>query len=151
MTDRIEKTTFVRAPIDKVWRAVSDHREFGAWFKVDLDQPFVAGERSTGKMTYPGFEGFPWLAWVTAIEEPNRFAFDWVPGETVPADPETAARMSVEFRLAPEGDGTRVTIVESGFERLPPGERENALRGNTEGWNIQSDNLREYAEARAEA
>lgn len=151
MTDRIEKTTFVRAPIDKVWRAVSDHREFGTWFKVDLDGPFVAGQRSTGKMTYPGFEGFPWLAWVTAVEEPNRLAFDWVPGDTVPTDPETAARMSVEFRLAPEGDGTRVTIVESGFEGLPLEERESVLRGNTEGWEIQTENLRKYAEARADA
>ena len=102
-------------------------------------------------MTYPGFEGFPWLAWVTVVEEPNRLAFDWVPGDTVPADPETAARTSVEFTLAAEGDGTRVTIVESGFDSLPPGERDSALRGNTEGWNIQADNLREYAEARAEA
>ena len=45
--------------------------------KVDLDQPFVAGERSTGKMTYPGFEGYPWLAWVTAVEAPNRLAIEW--------------------------------------------------------------------------
>jgi uncharacterized protein YndB with AHSA1/START domain len=91
------------------------------------------------------------LAWVTVVEEPNRLAFDWVPGDTVPADPATAARTSVEFTLAAEGDGTRVTIVESGFDSLPPGERDSALRGNTEGWNIQADNLREYAEARAEA
>jgi len=151
MTDTITKTTLVKAPIERVWRAISDHKEFGAWFKVDLDQPFVAGQRSTGRMTYPGFEGFPWLAWVTAVEEPNRLAFDWVPGETVPDDPETAARTSTEFRLTPEGDGTRVTIVESGFDGLPPGEREHALRGNTEGWNIQADNLRDYAEARTKA
>jgi len=151
MTDSITKTTLVKAPIDRVWRAISDHNEFGQWFKVDLDQAFVAGQRSTGKMTYPGFEGFPWLAWVTAVEEPNRFAFDWVPGDQVPADPETAARTSVEFRLAPEGGGTRVTIVESGFGGLPFEERESALRGNTEGWTIQTENLREYAEARAEA
>ena len=151
MTNTITKTTHVNAPIDRVWRAISDHKEFGQWFKVALDQPFAAGQRSTGKMTYPGVEGFPWLAWVTAVEEPNRFAFDWVPGDTIPADPETAARTSVEFRLAPEGDGTRVTIVESGFDGLPSGEREHALRGNTEGWNIQTENLREYAEARAEA
>ena len=76
MTDRIEKTVLVRAPIERVWRALSDHREFGSWFKVALDGPFVAGERSTGKMTYPGYEGYPWLAWVTAVEAPHRLAFD---------------------------------------------------------------------------
>jgi uncharacterized protein YndB with AHSA1/START domain len=146
MTDRIEKTTFVRAPIEKVWRAIADHREFGSWFKVALDGPFVAGERSTGTMTYPGFEGYPWLAWVVAIDEPHRLAFEWTPGPEAPVDPETAPRTLVEFRLAPEGDGTRLQIVESGFDALPAGLRESALRSNTEGWDIQTDNLRRHAE-----
>ena len=147
MTDRIEKTTFVRAPIEKVWRAVSDHREFGSWFKVDLDGPFVAGERSTGKMTYPGFEGYPWLAWVTAVDEPHRLAFEWTPGADAPDDPETAPRTLVEFNLQPEGEGTRLHIVESGFDSLPEPLRESALRSNTEGWNIQIENLKRHAES----
>lgn len=146
MTDRIEKTTFVRAPIDKVWRAISDHREFGSWFKVDLDQPFVEGERSTGKMTYPGYEGSPWLAWVTAVDAPNRLAFEWTPGPDVPDDPETAPRTLVEFRLAPEGDGTRLHIVESGFDALLEPMRASALRSNNEGWDIQLANLTRHAE-----
>ena len=147
MTDRIEKSTFVRAPIDKVWHALADHREFGTWFKVDLDQPFVAGERSTGKMTYPGFEGYPWLAWVTVVDEPNHLAFEWTPGADVPDDPETAPRTLVEFRLQSEGDGTRLNIVESGFDALPEPIRESALRSNNEGWTIQLDNLTRHAEA----
>ena len=147
MTDRIEKTTFIRAPIDKVWRAISDHREFGTWFKVDLDQPFVAGERSTGTTTYPGYEGYPWLAWVTAMEAPNRFAFEWTPGPNVPDDPETAPRTLVEFTLHSENDGTRLKIVESGFDALPEPLRASALRSNTEGWNIQIDNVRKHAES----
>lgn len=151
MTDRIEKTTLIHAPIDKVWRAVSDHREFGTWFKVDLDGPFVAGQRSTGKMTYPGVEGFPWLAWVTAVDEPHRLAFEWTPGPDVPDDPETAPRTLVEFHLEREGDATRLQIIESGFDALPEPLRTSALRSNTEGWTIQTDNVRKYAEARAEA
>ncbi len=146
MTDRIEKTTFVRAPLETVWRAITDHREFGSWFKVALDGPFVAGERSTGKMTYPGFEGYPWLAWVTVIDPPHHFAYQWTPGSEVPDDPETAPRTLVEFRLQPEGDGTRLQIVESGFDGLPADLRESALRSNTEGWDIQTDNLRRHAE-----
>lgn len=146
MTNRIEKSTLVRAPIDKVWRAVSDHREFGIWFKVALDGPFVAGERSTGKMTYPGFEGVPWLAWVTTVDEPIHLAFEWTPGGEVPDDPETAPRTLVEFRLQPEGDGTRLNIVESGFDALPEPLRESALRSNTEGWGIQTENLTRHAE-----
>lgn len=146
MTDRIEKTVLVRAPIDKVWRAVSDHREFGSWFKVALDGPFVAGEKSTGKMTYPGFEGYPWLAWVTEVEAPHRLAFEWTPGPEAPDDPETAPRTLVEFKLRPEGEDTRLEIVESGFDGLPEGLRESALRSNTEGWNIQAENVRNHAE-----
>jgi len=146
MTDRIEKTTFIRAPIDKVWRAISDHREFGSWFKVDLDGPFVAGQRSTGTTTYPGYEGYPWLAWVTLVEAPHRLSFEWTPGPDVPPDPETAPRTLVEFRLASEGDGTRLEIVESGFDALPEPLRTSALRSNSEGWSIQSENVRRYAE-----
>ena len=146
MTDRIEKSTFVRAPIDKVWRAVSDHREFGTWFKVDLDGPFIAGERSTGTTTYPGYEGYPWLAWVTVVDAPNRLAFEWTPGPDVPDDPETAPRTLVEFRLESEGDGTRLQIVESGFDALPEPLRTSALRSNTQGWNIQAENVRRHAE-----
>lgn len=146
MTDVIEKTTFIRAPIDRVWRAIADHREFGSWFKVDLDQPFVEGERSTGKMTYPGYEGSPWLAWVTAVDPPNRLAFEWTPGADVPEDPESAPRTLVEFRLQPEGEGTRLQIVESGFDNLPDLMRASALRSNTEGWDIQIANLTRHAE-----
>jgi uncharacterized protein YndB with AHSA1/START domain len=146
MTDAIEKTTFIRAPIDRVWRAISDHREFGSWFKVDLDQPFVAGERSTGTMTYPGYEGYPWLAWVKTVDAPNLLALEWTPGSDMPDDPETAPRTLVEFRLQPEGEGTRLQIVESGFDALPEPLRANALRSNTEGWTIQIDNVRRHAE-----
>ena len=151
MTDTNTQTALVNAPIDPVWRAVSDHRQFGAWFKVALDQPFVAGERSTGKMTYPGVEGLPWLAWVTAVDEPHHLAFEWTPGQDVPDDPEAAPRTLVEFRLQPEGDGTRLQIVESGFDALPEPLRTSALRSNTQGWDIQTENVRKYAEARAAA
>lgn len=147
MTDKIEKSTFVRAPIETVWRAVSDHHEFGTWFKVDLDGPFIAGERSTGTTTYPGYEGYPWLAWVTVVDEPHRLAFEWTPGGEVPDDPETAPRTLVEFRLEREGDGTRLQIVESGFDALPDTLRESALRSNTQGWDIQIENVRRHAEA----
>ena len=146
MTDRIEKTVFIRAPIEKVWRAISDHREFGSWFKVDLDGPFVAGERSTGTTTYPGYEGYPWLAWVTVVDAPRLLSFEWTPGPEVPADPETAPRTLVKFRLQAEGDGTRLEIVESGFDALPEPLRTSALRSNTQGWDIQSENVRRHAE-----
>jgi uncharacterized protein YndB with AHSA1/START domain len=152
MTDSIKKTTHVRAPVERVWRAISDHREFGEWFRVALDQPFEAGNPSTCKMTYPGYEGHPWTAEVEAIEPPLRFAMRWHPYGVDPnADLASEPTTLVEFRLEPEGDGTRVTITETGFDALPEARRESALRGNEEGWEIQKDNLRKYAEAHAEA
>ena len=152
MTNSITKTTFVKAPIDRVWRAISDHQQFGEWFKVALDQPFAAGQTSTGRITHPGYEHLPWTAEIEAMDPPRRFAFRWHPYAIEPdvdysAEPTTL----VEFLLESEADGTRVTITESGFDKLPEARRESALRSNTEGWTIQTENLREYAQARAEA
>src|SRR4051812_12550953 len=100
MSDRIERSIEVHAPIERVWRALTDHREFGAWFRVALDQPFVLGQPSTGHMTYPGYEHFPWDAVVTVMEPPNRFAFTWPhPEDPLAADIEGSPRTTVEFRL----------------------------------------------------
>ena len=152
MTNSITKTTFVKAPIDRVWRAISDHQQFGEWFKVALDQPFAAGQTSTGRITHPGYEHLPWTAEIEAMDPPRRFAFRWHPYAIEPdVDYSDEPTTLVEFLLESEADGTRVTITESGFDKLPEARRESALRSNTEGWTIQTENLREYAQARAEA
>jgi uncharacterized protein YndB with AHSA1/START domain len=67
------------APIERVWRAVSDHKEFGAWFKVALEAPFAVGQEARGQITHPGYEHVTWKAKVVAIEPPARFAFTWHP------------------------------------------------------------------------
>ena len=77
MDDRIERSVEIGAPVARVWRALTDHEEFGTWFKVRLDGPFVPGGRSTGQMTYPGYEHMPWKATVTAMERERYFAFTW--------------------------------------------------------------------------
>ncbi len=148
MVDRIEKRIELAAPIERVWRAVTDHREFGTWFKVRLDQPFALGEMSTGQMTYPGFEHLPWLAKVEAIEEPLYFAFRWPPfygeiEEDTSGDPWTL----VEFRLEPTATGTRLILVESGFDALPEGRRGIAFRSNEGGWQEQIGNVKAHVEA----
>jgi uncharacterized protein YndB with AHSA1/START domain len=120
MTDRIEKSIAIAAPVERVWRALTDHEEFGAWFRVKLEGPFVLGEVSRGRMTYPGYEHLKWEARVVAMEAPNLFAFTWHPYAVDPdkdysADPPTR----VEFRLEPAGEGTRLIVVESGFDSMP--------------------------------
>jgi uncharacterized protein YndB with AHSA1/START domain len=147
MSDKIEKSIEINAPVERVWRALTDHQAFGEWFRVKIDQPFVPGQPQTGHMTYPGYEHFPWNAETVALEEPTRFAFTWHPyavEEGVDYSGETPTL--VEFRLEPTASGTRVTVTESGFDKIPEHRREEALRSNTGGWEEQMRNIKAYVE-----
>src|SRR5262249_45142687 len=77
MTDCIEKRIELKAPISRVWRALTDYREFGEWFRVKLDGPFVPGQVSHGQMTYPGYEHVRWEAVVQKMEPERLFSFTW--------------------------------------------------------------------------
>ncbi len=146
-TDRIERTIELRASVLRVWRAITDFREFGQWFEVELDGPFEVGIESTGRLTTAGYEGLPWRAWVHAMDEPTRFAFRWHPYDVDPAiDRSDEHTTLIEFRLEPSGDGTRLTISESGFDALPDPRRLEAFRSNTEGWSIQADHIRRHVD-----
>lgn len=147
MTDRIEKSIAIAAPVERVWRALTDHEEFGAWFRVTLEGPFVPGKATRGRITHPGYEHLKWEARVVAMEAPRLFAFTWHPYAVDPdrdysAEPETR----VEFRLEPTGDGTRLTVTESGFDSIPAERRDEALRMNTGGWEAQVKNVKAHAE-----
>lgn len=148
MQDRIEKQIELKAPIDRVWRALSDHREFGEWFGVNLDGPFVVGEVCVGHMTIPGYENLTWRSEVKAMEPPNFFSYTWHPYSIDPdydysSDPQTL----VEFTLEPVADGTRLTIVESGFAALPKSRYPDALQRNDGGWSVQIGNIQSHVEA----
>jgi uncharacterized protein YndB with AHSA1/START domain len=146
-TDRIEESVELRAPLDQVWRAISDHREFGQWFGVALDAPFQKEVESTGRMTAPGAGRIPWRVTVAAIQPMKRLAFTWRPHAIDPAkDYEDEIPTLVEFFLAESGEGTRVTIRESGFDMVPAARRAEAFAKNREGWSIQKDNLRRHVE-----
>lgn len=145
MTDRIEKTIALNAPVERVWRALTDQVEFGTWFRVKLDGPFVAGEISHGHITYPGYEHLQWEAKVVAMEPPHRFAFTWHPYAVDPATDYAAEPPTlVEFHLVPSGQGSRLTVVESGFDALPPHRRDEAFRMNEGGWAEQVQNIRTH-------
>lgn len=152
MQDRIEKTVELKAPVARVWRALTDHREFGTWFRVALDGPFVVGELSTGQVTYPGYEHLKWEAMVTVMEPERLFAFTWSPysdnqGPGLRDQPD-APQTLVEFRLAPSAGGTRLEITESGFLALPDDPRRlEAWRMNTDGWNEQAQNIAAHVES----
>ena len=147
MSDRIEKQIEVAAPVERVWCALTDHRQFGEWFRVKLDGPFVAGQPSTGHITHPGYEHVRWNATVVAIEPPSRFAFTWHPYGIDPGvDYSQETPTLVEFRLEPTAAGTRVSVTESGFDQVPAHRRDEAFRMNEGGWAAQVQNIKAYVE-----
>lgn len=139
MQDSIEKTIELKAPIARVWRALTDHTEFGQWFRVDLDGPFIVGEVSTGQITYPGYEHLKWEATIQAMEPERLLSLRWCPyGGDPDTDYSNEPTTLVEFRLEATPVGTRVDIKESGFAALPDDQRRtDALRSNSQGWSEQ--------------
>jgi uncharacterized protein YndB with AHSA1/START domain len=144
-TDRIEKRIEIKAPVSRVWRALTDYREFGEWFRVKLDGPFVAGQASRGKMTYPGFEHVVWNATVQKIEPERYFSFTWHPyGIDPKVDYSKEIPTLVEFTLEKTPSGTLLTLVESGFDKVPAHRRDEAFRMNERGWGAQLENIRRH-------
>ena len=123
-TDRIEKTVIIKAPRSRVWRAIADARQFGEWFRVNLDGDFKAGATIFGKITYPGYEHLTMEMAVDRIEPERLFSYRWHPAGVDPKADYSAEPMTlVEFILEDVSGGTRLTIVESGFDgsRWPGG------------------------------
>jgi uncharacterized protein YndB with AHSA1/START domain len=147
MSDRIEKQVEIKAPVSRVWRALTDHREFGQWFRVALEGPFAIGEESRGHITHPGYEHVQWRAVVQEMEPERRFSFTWHP---YAIDPETDYSSEpptlVEFRLEPTANGTLLRVTESGFDRIPAERRAEAFRMNEGGWAAQMENIRAHVE-----
>lgn len=155
-TDRIEKEVLLKAPLERVWRAISDADEFGQWFGVRFDGPFVAGTSVTGVITpttvdddvakaqepYAG-QADSWQ--IVAVEPQRRLAFRWHPyGVEDDVDPTNEPTTLVEFTLESAAEGVLLRIVESGFDALPAARRVSAFEGNSEGWAAQTELVRKY-------
>src|SRR5882672_11172232 len=141
MNDRIEKRIELKATVSRVWGALTDYREFGEWFRVKLDGPFVPGQVSRGHITYPGYEHLKWEAVVQTMEPERLFSFTWHPyavdqDKDYSDEPPTL----VTFTLEKTASGTLLRVVESGFDKIPAGRRPEALRMNDGGWAAQMDN-----------
>jgi len=146
MADRIEKRIELKAPVSRVWRALTDYREFGEWFRVKLDGPFVEGQTTRGNITYPGYEHVKWEGRVQKMVPEQLFSFTWphIPSfdpATYSDDYSKAPMTLVEFRLQPTKDGTLLTLTESGFDQLPAEFRDEAFRRNDGGWTEQMKNI----------
>jgi len=147
-TDRIETQIVLDAPRTRVWRAITDVREFNEWFGVALTAPFVPGATVSGRITIPEYQHVTMTARVETVEPEHRFAFRWHPNSVEPgvdysAEPTTL----VTFTLDEVEGGTRLTVVESGFDAIPESRRMQAFRGNARGWELQLENVRRHLAA----
>jgi uncharacterized protein YndB with AHSA1/START domain len=136
-SDHVTRSIIIADHPDRVFRALTE--DFGTWFQVRLDGPFLPGEVTNGAMTMPEAAGLPFKARTVVLDPPRRFAFDW-PQWDFEANRNLEDRSPwtrVEFILDPVPQGTRVTVTESGFAGFPPGLGARLLRENGEGWTIQ--------------
>ena len=155
-TDQIVKTTVLRAPRDRVWRAVSDSQQYGAWFGARFDGPFVAGAKLTATIvpteadpqvakSQEAYRGRTFTFEVERIEPPRMIAFRWHPYAIDPkidysAEPTTL----IVFELEEVPGGTRLTITESGFDKIPLARRSEAFKMNEGGWTAQLTLIEKY-------
>jgi uncharacterized protein YndB with AHSA1/START domain len=144
--DRIEKEIVLRAPRAKVWRALTDSKEFGKWFGADMTDRFVPGAPARGRITHPGYEHLTFEVQIERIDPEQLFSFRWHPYAVDPkkdysAEPTTL----VVFELEEIPEGTRLKVTESGFDQIPIARRAEAFRMNSQGWAAQMENISKYA------
>jgi len=144
-TDHISKQIVLRANVARVWRAITDATEFGTWFGVRMQGTFAPGARVQGRITVPGYEHVTMAITIERVEPRRLFSWRWHPYAVDPkvdysAEPTTL----VEFRLEEVEDGTRLTIVESGFDQVPAARRAEAFRMNAGGWAAQLENIERH-------
>jgi uncharacterized protein YndB with AHSA1/START domain len=145
MEERIEKKIEIAAPVSRVWKALTDSRQFGEWFLVKMDGPFVAGEPIGGQITHPGYEHVRMEIVVKEIKPETYFSYTWHPFAVDKAtDYSQELPTLVEFHLAEVSGGTLLTVTESGFENVPATRRAEAFRRNDGGWLQQMKNIEAY-------
>jgi uncharacterized protein YndB with AHSA1/START domain len=144
-TDKIEKEIVLKAPRARVWRALTDPAEFSKWFGVEMKDPFVPGAKAKGKITHPGYEHLTLDMTVERMEPERLFSWRWHPYAVDPARDYSAEPTTlVECELTDVPGGTRLRIVESGFDQVPMARRAEAYRMNSEGWASQVQNVAKY-------
>jgi uncharacterized protein YndB with AHSA1/START domain len=155
-TDCIEKTVLLRTPLQRVWRAISNSEEFGAWFGVKFDGPFVPGARLTGHVVptqvdpavakqQEAYAGAEFEIFVDRVEPERLFSFRWHPFAVDPkVDYSSEPTTLVVFVLEEASEGTHLTITESGFDAIPLARRAQAFQANEGGWTHQAKLVEKY-------
>jgi uncharacterized protein YndB with AHSA1/START domain len=147
MSNIIEKRIELKAPVSRVWRALTDHSEFGEWFRLSVEAPFAPGKVARGRILHPDYEHLTWEVTIQKMEPERLFSFTWNPYGIDPAvDYSKEPATLVEFRLEPRGSGTILFLSESGFDAIPAGRRLEAFRMNDQGWSQQMMNIQSHVE-----
>ncbi len=140
-----EKRIELKAPLSRVWRAITDSQEFGEWFKVNMDGPFMAGKVATGSFAHPDRAHLKMRMTVKEIRPETYFSYTWNPYGIDPnVDYSKETPTLVEFNLHEIPGGTELVVVESGFDKVPEHRRDEAFRMNTNGWTAQMKNIENY-------
>jgi uncharacterized protein YndB with AHSA1/START domain len=143
--DRIEKKIMLRAPKARVWRAISNAKEFGTWFGVNLEGDFAPGAKVSGKITSKGYEHLTMLVVVEKVDKERLLSFRWHPYDIDPAlDTSSEPMTLVEFQLEETAQGTLLTVVESGFDKVSLARRAKAFEMNDQGWAEQMKNIERH-------
>jgi uncharacterized protein YndB with AHSA1/START domain len=148
VTDRIQKTVVLHAPRSKVWRALTDSGQFSQWFGATLKDPFVPGARVQGPVSHPGYEHLTMDITIEQVEPERLFSWRWHPGGDADIDPSEPTTLVV-FALEEVPEGTRLTVTETGFDRIPVSRRGKAYRENEQGWAGQMEAIRRYLAGKA--
>ena len=144
-TDRIEKRVQLNAPRSRVWRALTNSAEFGEWFRVRLEDKFAEGKTVRGPILHKGYEHVTIEMTIERIEPERYFSYRWHPYAIDPkADYSREPTTLVEFLLEEADGGTALTIIESGFDRIPLARRAEAFRSNDSGWTGQAKAIAAY-------
>jgi uncharacterized protein YndB with AHSA1/START domain len=144
-TDRIEKKILLRAPRSRVWRALTDSKEFGAWFQAVFTDPFRPSAKALGRITHPGYEHLTMEIEIEKMEPERLFSFRWHPyAVDSNVDYSKEPTTLVELTLEEVEGGTLLRVAESGFDRIPIARRAEALKMNEGGWAQQMANIESY-------
>lgn len=147
MNDRIEKQIELRAPLTRVWKALTNYQEFGEWFRVKFEGPFVVGQTIRGQITYPGYEHHKFEITIQKMEPERFFSFAWHPyALDTSRDYSKETPTLVEFQLEEIEQGTLLLLTESGFDHVPEDRRFEAFRMNNDGWSEQMENIKNHVE-----
>ncbi|RPJ71810.1 MAG: vanillate O-demethylase oxidoreductase VanB [Acidobacteria bacterium] len=145
---RVDRTTEIAAPPERVWQALTDVKVFSEWFQVTIEGRIAPGGSVWMTSMHPGYAGQRFQVWYIELDAPRRLVWQWHPGEVDPAlDYSGEPRTTVTFTLEPSGTGTKLTVSETGFDQISLARRAKVYADNSQGWTDVLVLLQRYAEA----